>query len=517
MNPSRSPRMPVHAAADGPLMRATGGVITWSALKACADALAGTLAGASGLLNLCDRRPEFMTAFVAALRAGVTTVSPSARAPEVVAAALAQDPARRALDDAGVMAALGAPAAGVDRGAQRLHGLDFFVPDPRDASLQDSDHQGPGPLDGGAPPCADLDLPGDTCVLIGHTSGSTGEPTAHRKTWGSLRETAARSEAVLRAALPAALRDAQPSIVATVPPQHMYGMELTVLLPLFARIAVHAARPLLAPAVIAALDEVPHPRILVSTPTHLRAIVSAGGSLPAVDLIVSATAPMDRTLATAVEAATGGVLLDLFGSTETCLIGYRRITQDERWTAYPGVRFLPEAGTTRVEAPWFDAPQILQDVIESLPEGRFEVRGRHSDFVDVAGKRASLADLTRRILAVPGVIDAALLQPPIDERSPRLVRRVAALVVAPGLTAAGIRAQLVDAIDPVFMPRPLLLVPALPREPSGKLPRQALETALAAAGATGAVAPPTDGGTVGPDQPDNATRRQQARGRHNTP
>ncbi len=515
MNPSRSPRMPVHTAADGPLMRVTGGVITWSALKARADALAGTLAGASGLLNLCDRRLEFMTAFVAALRAGVTTVSPSSRAPEMVAAALAQDPARRALDDAGVMAALGAPAADVERGAARPHGLDCRVP-----GLHDADS-----LDGGVPPCADLDLPGDTCVLIGHTSGSTGEPTAHRKTWGSLRETAARSEAVMRAALPAALRDARPSIVATVPPQHMYGMELTVLLPLFARVAVHAARPLLAPEVIAALDEVPHPRILVSTPVHLRAIVSAGVSLPAVDLIVSATAPMDRTLATAVEAATGGVLLDLFGSTETCLIGYRRITHDERWTAYPGVRFLPEAGTTRVEAPWFDAPQVLQDVIESLPEGRFEVRGRHGDFVDVAGKRASLADLTRRILAVPGVTDAALLQPPIDEPSPRLVRRLAALVVAPGLTAAGIRAQLVDAIDPVFMPRPLLLVPALPREPSGKLPRQALETALevalaaalVAARATGAAAAPADGGAVGPDQPDNATRRQQARGRHNTP
>ena len=503
--------MTARAAADGSLVRLPGSVITWSALKARADALACQLSGVSGLVNLCDRRVEFLTAFVAALRARIITLSPSARAPEVVAAVLAGDSGRRALDDAGVAAALSGLAAD-------LEGRDVLESGPHESGSPVS-----SPFNAGMLPSTDLDLPDDACVLIGHTSGSTGEPTAHPKTWGSLRQTAAHTEAVLRAALPEALRDAQLSIVATVPPQHMYGMELTVLLPLFAGVGVHAARPLLAPEVIAALDEIPHPRILVSTPAHLRAIVSAGLPLPTVDLIVSATAPMDRDLALALEAATGGVLLDLFGSTETCLIGYRRITHDERWTPYPGVRFLSQASGTRVEAPWFETPQILQDHIESLPEGRFSVGGRHSDFVDVAGKRASLADLTRRVMAVPGVVDAALFQPAPDPQAPRLVRRVAALVVAPGLTAAMIRAHLADAFDPVFMPRPLLLVSALPREPSGKLPRQALEAAFEVARAraqTGARSPLAAGNAPDADtdkanQPDNDACRQMAGPVHN--
>jgi len=35
-----------------------------------------------------------------------------------------------------------------------------------------------------------------------------------------------------------------------------------------------------------------------------------------------------------------------------------------------------------------------------------------------------------------------------------------------------------NALDPAFMPRPLVMVAALPRTPAGKLPRSALEAAL---------------------------------------
>jgi acyl-coenzyme A synthetase/AMP-(fatty) acid ligase len=34
-------------------------------------------------------------------------------------------------------------------------------------------------------------------------------------------------------------------------------------------------------------------------------------------------------------------------------------------------------------------------------------------------------------------------------------------------------------MDPVFLPRPLLLVPSLPRTAAGKLPRATLDAALA--------------------------------------
>ena len=127
---------------------------------------------------------------------------------------------------------------------------------------------------------------------------------------------------------------------------------------------------------------------------------------------------------------------------------------------------------TWVDAPWFAAPVQLQDIIELQGPGAFTVRGRNADLIEVAGKRASLSDLTRRLLAVPGVRDAAVFQPEPDAVG--VIRRVAAVVVAPGLQPRAVLQQLAPSVDPAFMPRPLLIVEALPRNELGKLPREQL-------------------------------------------
>ena len=56
--------------------------------------------------------------------------------------------------------------------------------------------------------------------------------------------------------------------------------------------------------------------------------------------------------------------------------------------------------------------------------------------------------------------------------------RLSAFVVAPGLTAADILSALRERIDQVFLPRPLHIVDALPRNPTGKLTREALRALL---------------------------------------
>ena len=53
--------------------------------------------------------------------------------------------------------------------------------------------------------------------------------------------------------------------------------------------------------------------------------------------------------------------------------------------------------------------------------------------------------------------------------------RLAAVVVAPGMSVAALTEQLRQLIDPVFLPRPLLIVQQLPRNATGKLPQQALQ------------------------------------------
>jgi len=154
----------------------------------------------------------------------------------------------------------------------------------------------------------------------------------------------------------------------------------------------------------------------------------------------------------------------------------RRTAQDELWRLHEGVQLESTADGTLVAAPWNRQRILLQDHVEVRGAREFRVLGRNADLIEVAGKRASLADLTRRVLAIDGVRDAVVFQPGAE--SVATIRRVAALVVAPGLTAAQLHDRLAASVDPAFLPRPLLLVDALPRNELGKLPRAALLAAL---------------------------------------
>ena len=418
------------------------GVVTLGVLAGRAAALARALPPALHIVNLCEQRAHFLALYCAALIARRTNLLPQARAPQVLAEVLAGYPGATACDDAWVERVLGE------------------VPAPVGAATS-------------------VQLPRAHVAQIVFTSGSTGAPQAHLKRWGSLLASTACNAARLRECAGEGLA----WIVATVPAQHMYGCETSVLLPLAADMAVHAGRPLFPADVAAALEQVPAPRVLVSTPVHLRTLTEAAQPLPPLAAVVSATAPLDAALAQRIERCLGAPLLEMFGSTETCVIATRRTAHEVPWHLYPGVQLHEAPSGTRVEAPWFDVPTPLSDRTECVAPDRFVLRGRSHDMVEVAGKRASLADLTRRLLAVTGVQDAIVFQP---EDAPQaggagVVRRVAALVVAPGASAEDIRRELSGSIDAAFVPRPLLIVRTLPRNAVGKLTREALAAALRAA------------------------------------
>jgi acyl-coenzyme A synthetase/AMP-(fatty) acid ligase len=119
----------------------------------------------------------------------------------------------------------------------------------------------------------------------------------------------------------------------------------------------------------------------------------------------------------------------------------------------------------------------LSDVLELCePHGtRFILHGRSADMVNVAGKRTSLSYLNLQLTSIPGVLDGAFFWPEFDDAD-KLdgVMRLMAFVVAPGLSLAQLQSALRQRIDPAFMPRPLCLVDALPRNATGKLPHAAL-------------------------------------------
>jgi acyl-coenzyme A synthetase/AMP-(fatty) acid ligase len=402
-------------------------------------ALAARLPPARFAVNLCEDRYRFLVAFCAVAVAGQTNLLPPARAPRRIAELMRAYPSSYALAE------------------RRFDGApqDLFVLPPETAADRST---------GLLPELAEAQV-----VAIGFTSGSTGTPKAHAKTWGGLCASTALNARLLGA-------DQRPlQLVVTVPPGHMYGLELSILLPLRSAAAIDASQPFFPADVADALVALPPPRLLVTTPIHLRALLRAGVRLPPLAGIVSATAPLDAELARQAEQCYDTTLTEVFGSTETCVIAHRRTAQETAWRLYPEVRLQPKSDGTRVEAPHFTAPVELQDLVESTEPGRFLLRGRNGDLLEIAGKRASLADLNRRLLAIRGVEDGVIF--PLEPNAAG-VCRLAALVVAPSIGEAEILGELRAAIDPVFMPRPLRRVQALPRTATGKLPREALLATL---------------------------------------
>ena len=132
----------------------------------------------------------------------------------------------------------------------------------------------------------------------------------------------------------------------------------------------------------------------------------------------------------------------------------------------------PANGSLLLAGPQLSQAVPLQDQIDLLEDGCFALRGRNEDMLNIAGKRASLADLTNTLLEIDGVEDAVMIAP--DDSDDARVGRVAGLVVAPGLSAEEVLAALRPKIDPAFLPRPLLNVAALPRNAASKLPRSAV-------------------------------------------
>ena len=399
--------------------------------------VAAALPAGRHAVNLCEDRYRFLVAFCAVALRGQATLLPPSRAPVVVADVLAQYADSYSVGD------------GLLDAAPPGH---WLLPEPL-------------PSLGGEVPTVDE----SAIIAIGFTSGSTGQPKPNPKTWAAFRASTAQNLVALESLW---LGHAMASIVATVPSQHMYGMELSVLLPLLGPIRLHGGRPFFPQDVVRALEETPEPRLLATTPVHLRALVESGVRLPPLCGIVSATAPLSRELAAAAEARFGCEVREMFGSTETCVIARRRTARETAWTPLPGVALQARPDGALVSAAHLPLPVALADLVEVEEDGRFHLRGRQADLLEIAGKRVSLGDLTRRLLAIAGVEDGVVLQH--DEDDALGVARIAALVVSPTLDEAAILARLRESIDPVFLPRPLKRVPALPRSETGKLPRAEL-------------------------------------------
>jgi len=403
-----------------------------------AEALAAQLPSDRYLLNVCQDRYRFAVGFAAGLLTGKTSLQPASQSAETL---------RRIQHDFPDVVCL----CDSEFDGLNLPRFDFPV-------LAAANPEGVTKIP---------EFSADHIAACLFTSGSTGTPMPHFKTWGGLVHNGRAEAERLN------LLERPHAIVGTVPVQHAFGFESTFLLALHGQCAFWSGKPFYPQDIVTALEGVPRPRLLVTTPFHLSALLVSGLELPAIDLLLSATAPLSMKLASEAENRFGVPLHEIYGSTETGQIASRHTTVSQAWHLLPDIRLEQENGQTFASGGHVEGKVELSDIIEILADGRFLLHGRCADLVNVAGKRSSLAYLNHQITAIPGVIDATFFLP--EDKGQDVITRLCAFVVAPGLKPQTLLAELRERLDPVFLPRPLIFLDQLPRNSTGKLPYNSLE------------------------------------------
>jgi acyl-coenzyme A synthetase/AMP-(fatty) acid ligase len=368
-------------AANDPVFRLKDRIVTAAMFLAMAHHLADELPAGEHVVNHCHDRLHFTVALAAALLRGQVSLLTSDRTPDRLCNLAERFPGLYSLSDD---PALTTPL--------RHH---LFRPQP--ARTYAAEHVNP-------------EIPASRLAAVVFTSGSTGDPVAHPKHWGTLAE---RS---LDAAVRFRMTESCPaSIVGMVPPHHMYGFETTVLLPLHAPALAWCGAAFYPEDVAAALRAVPGPRVLVTTPLQIRALLHASIELPPLARIISATAPLFPDVAAAAERRWNTRVFEIFGATEVGSIASRRTVEGDVWTTYPRVSIrhgaiAADSAGILVSGP-FAEPLELSDVVETLDLNHFRLLGRRADMIKLGGRRASLAELNRILTGIEGVLDGQFVAP----------------------------------------------------------------------------------------------------------
>lgn len=410
------------------------GLKTFAELREAAVRTRARLHETDAVCNLIQTRFDFAALLLAARDAGVRTLLPSSRASGAIAYATEGSTAPLVIE--------------------RLSDLPPPAPLPTKEKIQH----------------------GTVTVF---TSGSTGTPFLHEKTWAHLTGGAGAAISLLSGA---GLTPESCLIVGTTPHQHMYGLEAALFAGLAGGYCV-LDRPVFYPADLeaACADAAAHgftSIALITSPPHLTYFADAIEACPSVHGIISATAPLSVDLAQRIEERTGAHVFEIYGSTETGSFATRQPTKSPYWQPLSDAQLIESPEGWRAITPLAPAPVVLSDHVRVLRDGRFELEGRHEDMVRVAGKRQSLGTLNALLSTFRGCADAAYVAARQEGSDLLYVFVVAGQGASQGLLAR-VRAHMLRHVDPVFVPRRIFFVDQLPRNETGKIPKEAAQMLIA--------------------------------------
>lgn len=300
-------------------------------------------------------------------------------------------------------------------------------------------------------------VPAQAEVML-FTSGSTGEPAQIVKTVAALDE-----EITWLATLwGEQLRDCR--VVGSVSHQHLYGFTFRVMLPMALGLPTDAAM-IHFPEQLSAHSA--HPLLFVSSPAFLKRL-DMDLTAPEFTMVISAAGKLDDDTAQNALAWLKTPVSEIYGTTETGVLAWREHAQPApEWQPFKAVQFIQQDDGWHVESPLIHQGRgQLDDILEFTAQGRFRLIGRRDRIVKIEEKRISLSEIERRLLALPGIDDAAVVTVTRGNRT-----ALGAVVVAPKASSVckqQWREALSAWLEPLAIPRFWRVVERIPLNSQSK-------------------------------------------------
>ncbi len=334
-----------------------------------------------------------------------------------------------------------------------------------------------------------------------HTGGSTGRPRAWRRSLPSLLGEA--DALISRLGLRGTDR-----LMATVSPLHIYGLMLSVLVPLRLGAGV-VRRSGYFPREVEGATRRWGCTVLVATPPHLRILGRGAEELTGLRLITSSGSMLFGSDAEAVYARTRAPVVEVYGSTETGAVATRcRARGQSRWAPLQEVDARVHGGRLQVRSPflseglarredgfvdtgdrasWPGGQEVFgpggahpagdhpADVAAdaAAPPGDdkgFVLLGRADGVIKIAGVRVDMLGVEEVIRSLPGVRDACVVSVAVEGLRENAL--LAAVVADSGQEE--LRRALDASLSPAERPRRILWLDQMPVSPPGKHDRRAV-------------------------------------------
>jgi acyl-CoA synthetase (AMP-forming)/AMP-acid ligase II/3-hydroxymyristoyl/3-hydroxydecanoyl-(acyl carrier protein) dehydratase len=300
--------------------------------------------------------------------------------------------------------------------------------------------------------------------VIIFTSGSTGTPIPVPKSLAQLEREIETLEHLFGAEL------AGSSFYSSVSHQHIYGLLFSVLWPALVGHALTQHNLRFPEQFEKSLQ--PTPSVLVSSPAILKRLSHCDRLSAPVKAVFSSGGPLSRAAAQQCELMLGVTPVEIYGSTETGGIAYRK-NSAQPWRPFPNMQTRVSAsGHLEVQGPHLpDSEWVTTADLARIEGTSFTLLGRSDRIAKIEEKRVSLG--TVELAALRSDLVTAVRALEVEHQGRGSLGLVAALSpralsLSRQEIARELKAKMAESVEPVAVPKWVRLVAKMPVNAQGK-------------------------------------------------